>query len=81
MDLKCRSCFRPIRFVSMAKSGKSMPVEKELVDMDDMPPGTVLITNNGQIHTKPMVGVSPNVRGSLSHFAVCPGAKEHRKPR
>lgn len=76
--LKCRSCKKPIDFVTM-KSGKKMPVNLEWYDYDDSPAGTVLVTNDGLIHTVQKENPYPNVRGRTSHFSDCKQANEWRK--
>lgn len=74
MDLKCRSCKKKIRFISL-RSGKNCPVDLDLVDSDEMPHGTELVLNNGARFTVNKDVIQPNLRASVNHFQSCKGKK------
>ncbi len=63
-----RSCGAEILWVQLA-SGKRMPLDLKNMEQRFIVSGT----------TEPMQGSSR--RTYLSHFAVCPNADEHRRPR
>jgi len=63
----CKSCGQPIVWVTMLDTGKAMPIDKTTIE-------------------KRVVLDGPWSRGAvrdtgLSHFATCPNAAEHRKPK
>ncbi len=63
---KCRSCGAPIVWVVMRPSGKKMPL--------DAKPVTRIVLNLDDDRGE--------VRDTyLSHFATCPNAAQHRKPK
>lgn len=76
--MSCRSCGAAVRFVTMAASGLSMPV-----DLKPHPEGTVRVFAGG---TAEVLGgerlTAARSHGSLlyrSHFATCPAAGEWRR--
>jgi len=75
---RCRSCDQPIDWVKTA-AGKNMPVEGMHIKYDDLSPGEVIITDGGNVYKKIKDDNLPNVKGRISHFAVCPQADQWRK--
>lgn len=74
---RCRSCKAPIRWVVMAASNKSMPL-----DYDPSPAGTVRIDmGSGFGLVVRASAVTPDETLYTSHFATCPNAGQHRRPR
>ncbi len=82
MSAKCSTCGAPIRW-AMGHNGKRIPL-----DAEPAPNGNVRIAPSNL----PDVGTwatyvtreSPAAPGEvlyLSHFATCPDAKTHRKPK
>lgn len=69
----CKSCGAQIRWVKMAGSGKSMP-------LDDVPgpQGTVAVEQGVGHVLKGLAIVEYEGPLFVSHFATCPNAKEHR---
>lgn len=61
----CASCRAPVRWISTA-SGAAMPIDPEPRKMIVLRPGTEI----GDV-----------VDAFVSHFATCPNASQHRKPR
>lgn len=90
--MRCRSCDADIDFVTLP-SGKKMPVEGLDVEtyylrpdhgfVDSAHPRLVIVTDDGTLVRGRQAGSHENgvlrVEGRESHFARCPGAKEHRK--
>jgi hypothetical protein len=74
---KCKSCGRPMRWVDTNR-GRKMPV-----DFDPHEDGNVVVHANGRADVQ---GATPSEipNGAtlhFSHFATCPNANEHRRPR
>jgi len=67
----CRGCGRRIRWVIMAESGRSAPVDPEPVDRRT--PTDLIVIRNG------VARVERVTRGHLSHFATCPKASQFRR--
>lgn len=74
----CRSCRRPVRW-AVTPAGKRMPVDPEPVEggnlllaLDDPPVARVV---------DPAQLVIDDGQRFVSHFATCPNADEHRRPR
>jgi hypothetical protein len=70
----CKSCGAPIRWVKMAGSGKSMP-------LDDVPSaeGTVSVERGVGHVLSGLAIVAYDGPLFVSHFATCPQANEHRR--
>lgn len=79
---RCTSCDANIIWVTTAATGKPMPV-----DVEPHPDGNVLLTE--RIGRSPLAEVVAAGQDSLipgeplrrSHFATCPQADQHRRPR
>lgn len=66
----CRSCGAPIVWVVMFPSGKRMPLDaKPISGLIRVEPGS------------PPTGHAYGEQRYLSHFATCPNAAQHRKPK
>lgn len=70
----CKSCGATIRWVKMAGSGKSMP-------LDDVPSteGTVAVERGVAHVLSGLAIVAYDGPLFVSHFASCPQANEHRR--
>lgn len=70
----CRTCGAPITWAVVFSSGKRIPLDTDhYVDR-----GTrFTLDPAGNAH----VVTDPNVTGMPSHFASCPDADQHRRPR
>lgn len=81
---RCRSCGKEIVWV-ITFSGKRMPVDAGAVSFIADSGKEIFVTSNGAVvHGTRIEGGSgrPDVRtGYISHFATCPNADQHRKPR
>ena len=64
---RCRSCQAPIVWAQVARSGKKMPFN---------PPLVALTTKHDEAHR-----LLEEVDLGESHFASCPDAQQHRRPR
>jgi hypothetical protein len=75
----CASCQSPIRWVTMP-SGKHMPL-----DTTPSPDGNVCVHSDGvkaAVLTADELAQFPaDLPRFKSHFATCPGAAKHRKPK
>ena len=74
---KCRSCEQSIDWVRTV-SGKNMPVDPDYIQHDEVKPGTVLVTDGGNVITVKAGDRRPNIKGRISHFATCPEANQWR---
>lgn len=78
---KCKSCGQRIRFVRM-KSGRSMPVNEQLVNYKLEDKGKdKIVTPKGDV-VSCISGVSVDEAdgyGYIYHFSTCPNAQKHRK--
>lgn len=84
----CRSCSAPIRFVTMAATGKQMPVDAELMTEHvryavDRQRRAILVTPHGTMiegvkATMLDVDAKPH-EGYVPHWGNCPNAAAHRK--
>lgn len=74
----CISCDAPLRWVKSA-NGKPMPLNREPAEKDD-PRGVIAIETNLFGDTVGLV-VGPTHGTHISHFATCPNADTHRRPR
>ena len=70
----CRSCQAPI-FWAMTETGKSMPI-----DRDPNPEGNLVLDENNIASVVAPTEGKGQTRYT-SHFATCPDAGQHRKPR
>lgn len=78
----CRSCGRPIVWTK-TQTGKNSPV-----DPDPVPDGNLVLvssTVDGKVHFE-QFAYRPEAHNAerkryRSHFATCPNAKQHRRPR
>lgn len=78
---KCKSCGQRIRFVRM-KSGRSMPVNEQLVNykLEDKGKDKIVTPKGDVVSCISGVGVDEaDGYGYISHFATCPNAQKHRK--
>ncbi|HKZ73137.1 MAG TPA: hypothetical protein VJ011_03680 [Steroidobacteraceae bacterium] len=71
----CRSCKAPIRWAKTA-AGKAIPLDRE-----PTADGTIEIAQDGRAAV--LGGSVPREGRTLyrSHFATCPNAASHRKPK
>ncbi|MDE6053237.1 MAG: hypothetical protein K2G55_05645 [Lachnospiraceae bacterium] len=78
---KCKNCGHRIIFIRM-KSGKSMPVNEQLVNYKLEDKGKdKIVTPEGDV-VSCISGVDASEAdgyGYVSHFATCPNAQKHRK--
>lgn len=65
---KCRSCGAPIIWAK-TQAGKDTPLDAKPLRLAAL---------GGDLFGRQITGV---VEGYVSHFATCPNAKQHRKPR
>lgn len=75
--ITCKSCGRPIIW-ARTESGKAMPLDAQPVDAAKVEGTCILdqgVARFGAIDT------APGVPHYVSHFATCPNAAAHRKPR
>ena len=70
---ECRSCGAEILWGTTPR-GSKMPV-----DADPSPSGEWLLREDGSLEHAPAGYVSPDLY--TSHFATCPNALQHRRPR
>ena len=73
----CRSCEATIRWVTMAGSGKAMPLDAVPTDA-----GTIEVTGEPGAETGAVVGQGERlfpVALYVSHYATCPDADKWRK--
>lgn len=76
----CRSCHAAIRWVKMAKTGKSNPLDAQATDK-----GNIDVRDDGLAYYLTGDALA-NARAAklplyISHFATCVNAAQHRKPR
>jgi hypothetical protein len=68
----CKSCDAPIRWVKMAATGKSMPL-----DVQRSASGNIVLDEKTGLGGFALPGDErPRY---VSHFATCPNAKQHRR--
>lgn len=73
--MNCRSCGAPILFVTMQKTGKTMPLDAEPSEH-----GNILLSNGqGVVVKNPADARACGEKTYLSHFATCPNSVRHRK--
>ena len=72
---KCRSCGAEIVWC-VTESGKKMPADAEPSER-----GTLVLVDSCGGETLARVAECPGPRMYTSHFATCPNAAAHRKPR
>ena len=70
----CKSCGKRIDWYVVAASGKRMPIDPE-----PAPNGNVRV--DVVANAVEVVPAGSHVPLYLSHFATCPSAAKHRKPR
>lgn len=77
---ECRSCHAAVIW-ARTEAGKPMPI-----DAEPRPDGNLIIV--GTLEGSPLVKVDPpglfddpSTARYVSHFATCPNADEHRRPR
>ena len=71
----CDRCGAPIKFIRTAKNRKWLPVNPTLYSGRKMKPGTVLVTEEGDvvhIHGGRPQGFYDRVEGYISHHKTCP---------
>lgn len=72
---RCKSCGAAIVWARTI-GGKRMPV-----DAEPSAGGSVVLHGDGTCTVVPLSGKPDGVSLHKSHFATCPNAEEHRKPR
>lgn len=70
----CQSCDAPLRWVK-STTGKWMPL-----DRDPTPDGAIVLEENLLGETIGRI-VGPATGTHQTHFATCPNANHHRRPR
>lgn len=88
---RCRSCDAPILWaVTEADPGKKRKSQKIPLDADPTCPGKALLVFEGNLEfTRERDGdgnwivryVKAGAGAHVSHFATCPNAREHRRPK
>lgn len=66
----CKSCGAAIVWAKTCERGKSMPLDAQMV-----------IGGNVKLTEGVAVVVRPGDGDHVSHFATCPNANKHRKPK
>lgn len=77
--MKTCKCGTEIDFIRTLK-GKSIPVEGEYQRYDECKPGTVLVTDGGNVILVKAGERRPSIKGREPHHAYCPYAAKYRKP-
>lgn len=77
----CRGCGRSITFIRSEKTGKNMPVDPELVSLDELTAGQCLVTDTGLIVKYHQQNVDSGIEGYIPHWISCPKADEFRAKR
>jgi hypothetical protein len=74
---KCRSCTRPMRWVTTIR-GSKMPV-----DFDPHEDGNVVVHRDGRadVYQSTPTEIPGGATLHFSHFATCPNADQHRRSR
>ena len=79
----CRSCGARIIWVRMT-SGKAMPCDAQKISFNPVHPVTkeaqTYITEDGKV-CRGEYDPNGEKNGYISHFATCPAADQHRRPR
>ena len=75
---RCKSCARPMRWVTNRLSGRKMPV-----DFDPHEDGNVVVDANDRadVYRATPTEIPAGSTLHFSHFATCPNADEHRRRR
>lgn len=75
--VSCRSCGAAIFWTKSAKTGSAMPLDAQPVDA-----GNIYLVD-GLAHVKSGDAAEQMMQGPMyqSHFATCPNAAHHRKPK
>lgn len=87
-ETKCRSCGAEIGFIK-TQNGKSMPVDAKSKWIAQDPEGIPFVLADGSVVKAKEVQCEGYAEASkagyqigyVSHFATCPNADQHRKPR
>lgn len=74
----CRSCGAEIRWVRSATTGKPMPLDPEKVKGGNV---EVIVKLGETEETAKILWRDPERVAYVSHFATCPNAAKHRKPK
>lgn len=83
MSASCGSCSQPVWW-TRTQAGHLMPVDPPPPVATGTENVAVLRAANGDLHSRVLAaGETPreNEKVTTSHFASCPGADKHRKPR
>lgn len=70
----CRSCGAPVRWERTA-AGKPIPLDPE-----PRPDGNLAFRDDGRVYSLPQSTLD-DVPRYVTHFATCPHANQHRKPK
>lgn len=81
MRATCSTCASPIEWGRFEKSGKAVPL-----DVGPVPDGNLVVVrrDSGDVPIVRIATVADRERGGTlrrAHFASCPQAAEHRRPR
>lgn len=77
---QCKTCDQRIEFIKL-QTGKWMPVEEDSVPLDELNGGETVVTEEGEVFKYDPEETYNVEEVFISHFAKCPGADTHRKPR
>lgn len=69
---RCRTCKAPVRWVTTT-SGRPMPIDPE-----PRADGNIMLDDHDVAH---VVGANDPRGAWVSHFATCPDAATHRRPK
>lgn len=79
MSARCGSCHSEIEWAT-SEAGRAIPIDAQPVD-----DGNLAVRRVGnELHSrvvKPDDELGPDEKRGVSHFATCPNANQHRKPR
>ena len=80
---RCRSCKAPVRWAVTAATGAAIPLDLEPRDDGNMALAEARVPGGAPIAVVIDEAQRARYAGSLytAHFATCPDADEHRRPR
>lgn len=77
---RCSSCAAPIMWAKVTRSGARIPI-----DADPVAGGNVRVVAGDRVEVLTKAEAEAAERAGVplhvSHFATCPDAREHRKPK
>lgn len=76
MSAQCKSCGADIIWAKNANTGKVMPL-----DAQENRDGNCVLLLDGTFKVDNSIRYIPGQRRHKSHFATCPNAPKHRRPR